>query len=305
MQVRDRLRPDASPREALSHALLSALVDARDRLQPGDGALFHAARERWPEDLDLAWASAVRCRASGGCDPHAALRHLARIDGDNAYTWLQHMHQAADDSDDAAFASALRRAAAAHYLDTRSGSIFLAVRPVLGDAPPEACMDAAALAALEPSAGRTPTADDFADIEAMGMQFAESMPAYSALSGCRPPLQGHVSRRDCIALLGKVAAGDALIDQALALRTLIELQPEQPAGSGARERYRRHLWLWERSHVRPLPAGFIARQFNEGEVAAWQAHLAAEGQWPPPDDWLPENPRQRALVTGRAVTTGP
>ncbi|HST43661.1 MAG TPA: hypothetical protein VLK29_00385, partial [Luteimonas sp.] len=127
--ARDGLQPGASPREALAHALLSNLLDPRSGVPDRSGDAFHAARERWPHDVDLAWASAMRCRAEDGCDRHRALRRLAEADGGNASVWMQHMQQARLDNDRSAYASALQRAAAAPYYDTRAGSVFLAVRP--------------------------------------------------------------------------------------------------------------------------------------------------------------------------------
>jgi hypothetical protein len=36
----------------------------------------------------------------------------------------------------------------------------------------------------------------------------------------------------------------------------------------------------------------------QGEVATLQALAIERGRWPPPSDWLPDDPRARALILG-------
>ncbi|HST45796.1 MAG TPA: hypothetical protein VLK29_11305, partial [Luteimonas sp.] len=168
------------------------------------------------------------------------------------------------------------------------------------DAMPASCLDAATLDGLRTVFGRPATARDIADLDAMTMERAEWTPAHAAVSGCVDPGLDDATRRHCIALLGRVATGDTLIDQLVALSALIRLHPAGVAQDALRERYRQVQWLGEQGATVPPDAGFIARRIADGEVAAIRGVLQARGDWPAPDGWLPAGPDARALiVTGR------
>ena len=98
-----------------------------------------------------------------------------------------------------------------------------------------------------------------------------------------------------------MAEGETLIDHAIGLGTLVRLSADMPAEDAAlwRERYRQHRWLVE---PRNMEFAWDARQayarMTEGEVRTQQAQLQRKGLWPPPADWLPDDPHARGLILG-------
>lgn len=120
----------------------------------------------------------------------------------------------------------------------------------------------------------------------------------------RPP----PSRRPtCIAVLAHMASGSEMIDQVIGLHLGIPLVADTAESVAWRERLRRLIWLHQRfpgQRGQPLPPDWFARMFERGEMPALESWLAERGlRTDPPPGWLPDNPRQRALIlAGRPPT---
>jgi hypothetical protein len=293
----------ATPEDAISTALLGVLASP----DPGISAsrALQAARQRWPENLDLAWINLLYCHANAGCDRNAALRHVAALDPQNASTWFNAMQQARLRKDEVTFDQALQRAADARFYDSRLGTVFLHVRPTLARLPqPDSCRSPQLMREMESDLSRAATAADYADIEALGLEHAIAMPAYATLSACKAGDPDLTDRRraNCLALLGMIAEGDTLLEQQIGLSYLLRLVSEGDSQTNAqRERYRRVLWLSANStrYLRPMPRDYGLRMWSEGEVNLLRSLAIARGPWPPPADWLPDSEEQRALILGR------
>lgn len=314
--IRDGLDPSRSAREAYAHALLGEAIEqitphgaeAERRAIVRVEAAWQAARRRWPDDLDIAWQAASACTAKLGCDAQQALDHLLELDPANAAAWWLAMRDAWERGDVAAYDDALSHAAASRGSDARTGSVFLALRPLLAGAPPEeSCLRVDDAAELQKVFGHPPTAADLAWVEAWTHEFAlEPTLAASAFAGCRERDAGPLSprrRSDCIASLSVLAGGDTLLEQSIALPLLIQLAGDSADGLAYRERYRRMLYL---SRVAPptLVAGDPSSLFHAGEVASMRQAAIASRRWPPPADWLPPASPQRMLVTRGRLPPG-
>lgn len=301
----DDLKHPATPDQVIQHVLLTIMLSLQVPDETGPGRVareLDAARRRWPDNLDLAWLSAQHCREQSGCDHDAALRHLLALDPENAAAWLLAMQTARLRGDDAGYGRLLHRAAASSIYDPRIGVIFLQARVLLASMPqPTYCVDQANAVELTRLLGHAPTTDDWAVAGASLLESALGLPAYGGLSGCNDSSQPLpvARRRDCIALLARVADGDTLLEQNLALGLLIRLTGDGPGHAQLRERYRRLRWLWTQVPPSGSP-DYSARIWADGEVAALRELAIAQGRWPPPPDWLPNDDRSRALiVSGR------
>lgn len=305
LQLSEQLQPQASPDDAIAHALLSGLTRDMAEIQPDPDAVgreFRAASRRWPQNLDLAWYALQRCSQELGCDRAAKWQHLRTLDGDNAVVWMWAMQEARQRHDTAAWALALHRAASSKIYDSRNGTAFLRVRPLLAALPmPDACMNTPNLAEMQALLGRPITSEDFADVEASAMESTSSMVGYAGLTPCRDsPSLSTASRQDCRALLAHIADGDTLVEQSLALSLQIQLIGDGPGHAQWRERYRRLRWLYSLMADAPSTPGFASRIWADGEVATLRDYAIAQGKWPPPPDWLPDSAREHSLIlTGR------
>jgi hypothetical protein len=312
--IQSTLDPTRSADEAFDHALLAAMLarvdhrdkDAERRETLRDQSEWQAAQRRWPGDVDIAWQAANHCQARYGCDQAGALRHLLDLEPGNAAAWMEAMRVASNQGDPVAYDDAIEHAAASTHYAHRAGSVFLRLRPLLAGTPmPGSCIGAEATADFAAGIGREPTDDDWSSVEALSMELAYGVQvAYGAFSGCRADDGQTLApqrRRDCIAVLSWLGDGDTLIERSIALPILIELAGDTPAGMEYRERYRRMLYLWLAVPRRGIVDGDPMRIMSTGEMEALRQSAIAQHRWPPPDDWLPDAPRQRMLVTrGRA-----
>jgi hypothetical protein len=292
----------ASPDAAMSMALLRVLAVSGSTDQVA--ASLTRAQQQWPNHLDLAWMILMHCHAQSGCDRSAALRRVVTLDPHNAATWLNVMAETRSQQDDAAYVRALRRAAATRFYDARLGTVFLHVRPVLAALPlPSSCRSPRLVGELETELGRPATMADFADIEALSLEMATAIPAFSTLFDCRTGSPGLTPgrRADCLSLLGKIATGDTLLERGVALGHLLRLEDDPDRLYMLRERYRRILWLSSQSHrnLQPMPRDYGVRMWSEGEVNLLVELAIERGEWPPPDHWLPDSGERRALIRGR------
>lgn len=299
---RDRLGPARNADEAVDRLMLDSLaaVGTQEALVASDRG-YRAARERWPNDLELSWLAFNHC--GDGCDQDAEVRHLLSVDPDNAAAWMAAMSAARSDRDEAGFAYALQRAANAKIYDSRMGVIFLHVRTLLARVPvPDSCRTPQSLGGLRRDVGREPANDDRLDIMAFAMESAFATTGFQGLSRCAsrpttPPLPA-TQRKQCVALLSRVAQGDTILEQQAATNWLLGLETDPARLASLRERYRQLQWLKAVTFGKPLPEHYATRVWSQGEVNTMQALAMERGQWPPPSDWLPDDARSRALITG-------
>jgi hypothetical protein len=106
---RAHLGPARNADEAVDRLFLDSLasVGTQEALVASDRT-YLAARERWPDDLELSWLALGHCGKD--CDQDAEVRHLLSVDPDNAAAWMAAMSAARRDHDEAGFAYALQRA---------------------------------------------------------------------------------------------------------------------------------------------------------------------------------------------------
>jgi hypothetical protein len=302
---RAQLGPAHTADEAIDRLLLDTLTAGSDDWI--SGALvrrYQAARRSWSNDVELAWLAFDYCGVS--CDSDAEVRHLLAVDPNNAAAWMTAMRAARIDHDEQGFAYALQRAATAKFYDSRMGVVFLHARTLLARVPvPDSCLTPQALASLRRDVRREPTNDDRLDIMAFALESAVASPGLSGPAMCVPnpaklPLSDS-QRRQCIALLSRVARGDTLVEQATATSGLVKLETEPARLAQWRERYRQLQWLQKVTLDNPIPKHYATRAWSQGEVVAMQALAIELGLWPPPPGWLPDDARSRALITGEPL----
>ena len=296
---RAKFDPARSADEALDQLVLATLAARSEDWMSGNvWREFEAARKRWPNDVELAWLGFDRCGEH--CDRSAAVQHLLSVDPDNTAAWMVAMADARERGDESAFANALQRAASAKIYDPRSGIVFLHARRLLEQVPlPESCLSP--IASLAAAFGRRYDDDERMDLVADGIEAAVTTFAWTGVSACSPkliPLSG-TQRQQCQAVLSRIARGDSLTEQVLAVRQLLLFEDDAERQRELRERYRQLRWLMTQSmpDAGPIPSRYIVRKWSQGEVVALTKLAIDRHQWPPPADWLP-NDGGRYVITG-------
>lgn len=267
-----------------------------------------AAQRLDPQDPLIAWHAYSKCAPASGCDRDRAAAELARIDPGNTWAWIRVADAARARGDRVGAEQALARAADSEFTRTYFGETALLVVDQLGDLPLSAdCAGMLRRFGHEMGLGRDLTPSDLTSVQANAMAAALALPSIGGVSGTCAPTR-NPSGRDkamCMALFKRIAEGDTLLEQSIALSHLVQYTAGQRDGAQWRERYRNLKWLFEQSSARQLWArGPMEELWVQGEVPGLQAQLQALGAWPAPPGWLPTSRCDRAKVTSGRVPNG-
>jgi hypothetical protein len=263
-----------------------------------------AAQRLDPKDPVVAWHTYSKCTPASGCDRDEAAAALARIDPGNTWTWIRVADAAHARGDKVGVEQALARAADSESARTYFGETALLVVDQLGELPLSAdCAGMLRRIGQELGLGHDATSSDVASVHAGAIAAAMALPSFDGVSGTCAPMR-NPSGRDkamCMALFKRVAEGDTLMEQSMALSHLVQYTAGQRQGAQWRERYRNLKWLMEQSGARQLWArGPMEELWVQGEVRGLQARLRTLGAWPAPPDWLPATRCERAkVISGR------
>lgn len=262
-----------------------------------DVSLADAAR-RAPDDAAVAWMEATACPDTARhCSRDGAMQRLIRLEPDNAAVWLLAAEWAAAAGDTAALEEYLAQAARARRYDQHYGEGPNALLRALERVriPPRSPEQEQAIRAVLDLSPREVLSDD--DVRTVWASMADAawLPSFSGVArACHPDT---TSQRDtCIGAYTVMADGDTMAARAIALARLVQLTQGTASSAPWRERFRRYLWLLDKGQPEPLPT-YLRAWWAQGEAPAREAWWAAQGQ-AVPADWLPENPRYRALVLG-------
>ena len=153
---------------------------------------------------------------------------------------------------------------------------------------------------IAPATGREPTDDDRVDDMALSIgvrnRHAGAVGPGRMLFRIAVAIQTH-STSNASSLLG-VSAGRHPGRVGIALSVLLKIETNPSRLAPWRERYRRLQWLKVgdlRKNGRNTTPRACGRR---AEVATMLAIAMQRGLWPPPPDWLPADPRMRALIHG-------
>ena len=308
------LRPDAASQMAYALAVPfpeSFEVDRDDQAEytrrweqrqaEARRALLRAARLA-PEDPDVLWLAATQCGNAEEC--RAVQASLLAAEPDNMAVWMREMEWARMRKDPDAVARAIEAAATARRLDTHVGAAHEAMLDAYGDVPlPVECPTAPARAAMR-AMTRLDRDLDVADHALMLATLGLSKPASNHFRlACLPGLgKAEVagSRANCLRISERLAGEGDLVERAVALDILVQLNVETPDAARWRERYRQFRWLMAKSREPEVWKLMQPEDYSLEDVNALQAVLEATGRWPPPPDWLPSDEHERSMIlTGR------
>ena len=300
---RARLGPARNADQALDLLLLDMMSSTRDELSsPFPDEKYQAAAHRWPSSVELAWLSFNHC-VGPNCDREAELQRLIAADPDNTATWMAAMASARERDDWKGWAVALKHASEARFYDPGTGVVVLRTHELLVQVPaPDSCMST--MARLASSFGHRHDDSERIDIMAQGFESAVSLPFFPALRLCgsSTPALTELQRKQCLVVLSMVAQGDTLMEQTFALHGLLELENDPTRLRQWREQYRQIKWLVAQIgmglEADGLPPHFITFRWSKGEFQAYKSLAIQRHRWPPPPDWLPDDARSRALITG-------
>lgn len=287
--------------------LAAALLD--DEYTPGPAAneaarLRRQHRLQWavelaPEDPLVSAHAHRRCTGDDGCDAARTLDHLVRVDPDNAWTWIAVLKRAQAQGDSAGIERALERVADSRTIRSHYGRTALRIAEAFGE--PRLPAGCASRMFQGMGVDRPVTPSDWIDF-AIGTRALVALPSPHPLAAeCRADIPGTQRRALCIRALEHFAAGETLVEVALASSLLAQLTAGTKEGAAWRERYRNVQWLLAQTHSRKLlEQASPLEWWQRGEVRFLEDRLQAADAWPAPAGWLPEGKEARSLVlTGR------
>ena len=307
-------RPDAASQLAYALAVPFDQVPDIDRMQPSelqrimarrqlqaDQALLRAAALA-PEQPGVLFLAAAQCGAGAAC--RGVQQALLAAEPDNMAAWLMEMGWARLRDDQEGGRIAFEQAAQATRYDTHADTRLQVMVDAYGDSPlPAECSSKQEQAAMRRETGMR---HDFGvlDQALLLANASRALPAYIDISRqCVPQTSEAVAeprRAACRKILARMADGDTLIEQSIALGAMVQLLADAPEASAWRQRYREHHWMLAQMADTSVHSMMRMEDYALEEVRAYRALLEAAGRWPPPIDWLPADEHARSLFqTGR------
>jgi len=153
---------------------------------------------------------------------------------------------------------------------------------------------------------RPAAAADAYGVPVVAVWAALPWPAYAPLTRlCDAATPSPATRRDdCVRVMARLAGSPVMADALIGTLRSVRLAGDGADAPAWRERLRRLVWLQESAtrllsvqSAAPLPADYFERFLREGEMAALEDVLRANGlPAQPPAGWLPDDPRLRGLV---------
>lgn len=263
-----------------------------------DVSLAEAARKA-PDDAAVAWMEATACPDTAQhCSRDGAMQRLIRLEPDNAAVWLLAAEWAATAGDTAALEAYLAQAGRTRRHDLHYGEGPNALLRALERVriPPRSPEQEQAIRAVLDLPPQAVLSDD--DVRTVWASMADAawLPSFSGVArACHPDTTSQ--RAACIGAYTVMADSDTMAARAIALARMVQLTQGTDSSPPWRERFRRYLWLLDQGQPEPLTT-YLRAWWAQGEAPAREAWWAAQGQ-AVPADWLPENPRYRAMVLGQ------
>ena len=276
-------------------------------------AWFDAARQVRPRDGLVAWMEASDCVGlSDSCNPGDALQFLLQAESDNAAVQLLALAAADKRGDRKAAEAHWQAVASATRYDPHMLEIGQLLHAAMRHAPqPPLSPRVAEAIGFQYGLGRPATAQEIADVGVMGMTTALAMPGFLPVTRqCTSESiakAGNTRALECERIMALLAEErSTLIAPMIGLPAMVRLSGDTEEGKAWRERLRQLYWVYENGLERlpgltpgsPLPAEYGTWFLTEGELPAMRKLLQQHGlPLTAPADWLPRDPRYRALVT--------
>lgn len=274
---------------------------------------FDAARRARPREVLVAWMEASDCAGlSDSCNPGEALQFLLQAEPDNAAVQLLALAAADKRGDRKAAEVHWQAAASATRYDPHMLEIGQLLHAAMRDVPqPPLGPHVAETMGVRYGLGRPVTAREVADVGLIGITSALAMPGFlSVTRQCAAEAlakAGDTRAIECARIMTLLAGEPStLIAPMIGLPAMVRLSGDTQEGKAWRERLRQFYWVYENGLQRlpgltpgsPLPAEYGTWFLTEGELPAMRKLLQHHGlPSSAPADWLPRDPRYRALVT--------
>ncbi|GAB1406652.1 hypothetical protein MASR1M8_05710 [Thermomonas brevis] len=289
--------PFGTPGDAEEWGTDAALRIGELRLAKSRRHLLHAASLA-PGDMRIQWLAATQCEGEPGCGQ--ALGSLLAKDPDNMAGWLHELARARTANDEQAALRALHGAANAKYYEPFHRIANTLLIDAYADVPePAQCRTTEAKASFARVLGEGREFSVLDHVAAMS-SLVNMFPSFGGLaqlcgSGDGAPLPKAV-RGSCMKVLGRLADAPYLIERAVGLAAMARLTADDKDGATWRERYRQFRWMQQQMSDPKVQALLRPEDYLLEEANTMQAILQAEGRWPPPTDWQPEDERARSRV---------
>ena len=284
-------------------------------------AWFDAARGIRPADPLVAWYEATGCMSPAlGCSPSEALGRLLTIAPDNAAVHLLAVNSAHAAGDTVVARSHLALAASAPRYEPHDLAVMRVVLDQEKDiAWPTLSPPVEAFAQKMRAQGVSANGADQLTMTAVSHWVASIGPLGGVRQVCvgaeRVRQSDRALHQDCLTVLERLATeGHSMIENVVGLTGMVEMTAGTSGGAHWREQLRRYYWTYAQAtslmgpgRAQP-PVDFVAynrRLVEHGELEAMRALLRERGiAEEPARDWLPDNPRHRALVTTGIAPAG-
>lgn len=275
-----------------------------DRQARVNGALLRAFALA-PEDAEVRWLAAVYCGNDDTCT--APRKALLAGEPDNMTVWLRELTWARQRGDQAGTQRAFAAAADATRFEAHLGAEQEVILAAYNDLPlPGACATPEGqreLRSLGPRGGDDAVSMlDEALLRAHSMKFQSQPALFDLRERCKPEVLASIDARakeQCRKIESRLATQGSWIERTVALESLAAMAGETDEAHW-RERFREILWMQEAAMHPRAQSLLRAEDYMLDEMEAMQEALRAEGLWPAPADWLPQDERARSLIlTGR------
>lgn len=264
---------------------------------------MQSAIDTGQNDALIAWIEATDCFGNKACNADVALSRLDKLDPENAAVHLLALNHAQLRNDQAKMDAAFLRAVnSSHFNSYYHDYAKAAYISMAGWQPAKNAAerrDDAKIWGLDHS----PSDEDYTKIQSLGVALAFPLPGFQSFTDyCNRSDNAPDRKEACIRLFELIRNDDTTISKAVALSSLSRITIGHPKGPHFREELRQYYWAREQLNTlnkqRPEYDSSYIRQWPN--LTEWQGLIAdmrtAGIPLAAPNNWLPNNPRQRSLV---------
>lgn len=264
---------------------------------------MQTAIEAGQNDAMIAWHEATNCFGNKACKAGSAIGRLEKLDPENAAVHLLAVNYAQLGNDQTEMDAAFLRAVNSRFYNSYFHEYAKAAYLSMTDWQPNKNDSERENDAKNWGLDKPPSDEDYRKIQALGMALAFPLPGFQSFTDYCDGRENKLDQNEaCIKLFEMIRNDNTAISKAIALSMLSKLTIGHLKGPQLREELRQYYWMREsQNKLNKLRSEYDSSYIQQWpNLTEWESLIVdmrkAEIPLTAPNNWLPNDPRQRSRV---------